>query len=78
MPMSSPTADRHKLRNDGVALAILTIAVVVAALVIAYLYARDSAGSMRAELALPETPALPSPSQMPNPAPMPTPLPTPR
>ena len=76
--MSIPTTDRHKLRNDGIALAILTIIVIVAALAIGYLYARDSAGSMRAELVLPDTTALPSPSQMPNPAPMPTPLPSPR
>ena len=76
--MSSSTTGRHQLRTDGIALAILTIAVVVAALVIGYLYARDSAGSMRAELTIPDTPALPSPSQMPNPAPLPAPLPTPR
>ena len=66
------------LKRGGAAVAILTLAVVVAVAVIAYLFARDAKSELRADLVLPETPALPSPSRMPNPTPIPSPLATPR
>lgn len=66
------------MKRGGAALAILTLAVVVSVAVIAYLYARSANTDLRADLALPDSPALPSPSTMPNPQPTPLPLPTPR